>query len=200
MYPVDLRARYGDGNRSRGLAALGALFLLKAWLLLPHLVIVAALIYAAQLVAWIGYWFIAFTGELPEFFHTFPTRVLQWQARTTGWLLGLDDRYPPFAWEDDSYDVQLEVAEGPGPRVRLFAILGILLLKLVALIPHLIVLAFVQIAAVIALWVGYVVVVFTGKLPRGIFEFTLGATRWGARVSAWLFSLTDEYPPFRLEA
>jgi hypothetical protein len=198
VYPIDFEADYDDGRRSRGLAVLGILFFLKVLLLIPHLIIVAVLAYASFLIAYVGYWVIAITGELPEFFYAFPEKVLQWQARTTGWLLTLRDEYPPFEWEVRDYGVRLTSAEQPGPRSRVLGVLGILSLKGVAAIPHVIVLAFVQLAAVIAVWVGFFAVAFTGILPRGIFDFAVGATRWNLRVSAWLFSLTDEYPPFRM--
>jgi hypothetical protein len=198
LYPIDFDAQYGDGTRSRGWAVLGALFFLKALVLLPHFIVLGVLGYAAQVIAWFGYWVILFTGELPDFFHMFPKRVLQWQARAVGWLVTFDDRYPPFGWDDPPYTVTFSVAEGPGPRSRGWAVAGILFLKSIALIPHFFVLFFVWIAAVISVWAGYVIVVFTGRLPEGIFNFTLGATRWGMRLSAWLYSLTDEYPPFSL--
>lgn len=199
MYPIDLNAEYGDGARSRGLAALGALFFLKGLLLLPHFIILGVLGYAAQVIAWFGYWVIAITGNLPDFFHMFPTRVLQWQARATGWLVTFDDAYPPFGWDEPPYSVTFDVAEGPGPRSRGWAVTGIIFVKGILLIPHFFVLFFVGIAAFFAIWIGYVVVVFTGKLPEGIFNFTLGTTRWGLRLSAWLYSLTDKYPPFSLQ-
>lgn len=200
MYPLSFEAEYGDGRRSRGYAALGVVFFLKGLLLLPHLIILSVLGYAATLVAWIGYWVIAVTGELPGFFFEFPLRVMQWQGRTSAWLFTLRDEYPPFAWEAPEYGARFDATEGPGMRSRLFAVLGIIFLKPIAAIPHLIVLAFVQIAAVIAVWVGYVMVLFTGQLSDGIFGFAEGAVRWSLRVSGWIFSLTDEYPPFRLSS
>ncbi|HSF85708.1 MAG TPA: DUF4389 domain-containing protein [Acidimicrobiia bacterium] len=198
MYPIGVRAQLGDGQRSRGLAATGLLLFLKALLLFPHLVIVAVLSYAAGLIAWIGYWVIAITGSIPDFFFTFPTRTLEWSVRATGWLVSFDDAYPPFEWENDSYSTQLTVNEQPGPRSRLLGVLGIVGLKGLALLPHILVLMFVGLAAGIAIWVGYVAILFTGKLPEGIYNFTLGAVRWGNRLTAWAYSLTDEYPPFSL--
>ena len=61
-----------------------------------------------------------------------------------------------------------------------------------------IVLYFVGIAAGIAGYIAYWAIAFTGIYPEGIFNFVVGALRWSMRTSAWLFSLTDEYPPFAL--
>ena len=98
-----------------------------------------------------------------------------------------------------NYPVRLE-ADYPATSSRGLALLGLLLLpKPILLVPHLFVLYFVNLAATIAMLVGYVVVLFTGRYPPGLFEFVLGALRWQTRVTAWLFGLVDEYPPFSLK-
>lgn len=51
----------------------------------------------------------------------------------------------------------------------------------------------------IAAWIGYWAIAFTGVLPRGIHEFLVGVLRWQARTIGWMFSLTDEYPPFSMD-
>jgi Domain of unknown function (DUF4389) len=40
--------------------------------------------------------------------------------------------------------------------------------------------------------------VITGRYPEGLFNFVVGAQRWGFRVSAYLVLLVDAYPPFSL--
>ncbi len=43
-----------------------------------------------------------------------------------------------------------------------------------------------------------VVVLFTGKYPRDIFNLVVGMNRWAYRVGAYASLMTDRYPPFRL--
>ena len=74
------------------------------------------------------------------------------------------------------------------------------LIKLLLIIPHVVVLIF--------LWIAYVhltiyvlfVILFTGKYPRGIFDFNVGVLRWTWRVAFYSYSAlaTDRYPPFSL--
>jgi Domain of unknown function (DUF4389) len=66
-------------------------------------------------------------------------------------------------------------------------------------IPHYIVLAFLGIAAVVCIVIAWFAILFTGRYPRGLFDFVLGVGRWGVRVEAYAFLLaTDRYPPFSL--
>jgi ABC-type amino acid transport substrate-binding protein len=72
------------------------------------------------------------------------------------------------------------------------------LVKWLLLLPHYIVLAFLTIAAFVAVLIASVAVVFNRRYPRGLFDFVLGVFRWGVRVTAYLLLMTDRYPPFSL--
>jgi hypothetical protein len=66
-------------------------------------------------------------------------------------------------------------------------------------IPHYIVLFFLLIGSIFAVIAAWFAILFTGRYPRGLFDFVLGVMRWGQRVGAYAFLLvTDAYPPFRL--
>jgi hypothetical protein len=67
-------------------------------------------------------------------------------------------------------------------------------------IPHYFVLAFLGLAALVAIIIAWFAILFTGRYPRGLFNYVVGVMRWGLRVSSYAFLLvTDLYPPFSLE-
>ncbi len=200
MYPINFEVDYATGDRNRGLAVLGILGFLKALLLLPHVIVMAFLTVAAYVVGWVGYFVIAFTGDLPEGMGRFLTQVITWNNRLTAWLYSTTDQYPPFGFEAASFPAQTTVANGgAGPRSRGWAVLGIFFLKFVAALPHLIIVGVLQWAASIVAWIGYWIIAFTGKLPDGLHTFIVGVQRWNTRTIGWIASLTDEYPPFSFE-
>ena len=58
---------------------------------------------------------------------------------------------------------------------------------------------FLWLAAIVCVIIAWFAILFTGRYPRGLFDFVLGVLRWGNRVAGYAFVLvTDEYPPFRL--
>jgi F0F1-type ATP synthase membrane subunit a len=71
--------------------------------------------------------------------------------------------------------------------------------KWLLVIPHFIVLAFLWIAVVVVVFIAWLAILFTGRYPRGLFNFVEGVVRWGQRVVGYAFVLaTDRYPPFSL--
>ena len=99
---------------------------------------------------------------------------------------------------EQAYDVQVEFTV-PAEHNRLWAVpvLGIVV-KLIILIPHLILLYVLGIVATVLALVTWIPVLFGGHYPSWGYEIIGGYLRWNTRATAYLFGLTDQYPPFRL--
>ena len=63
-------------------------------------------------------------------------------------------------------------------------------------IPHGVILTLYSIAVIVATFIAWWAILFTGKFPKGMFDFVVKFMRWGLRVNANLGYLTDKYPPF----
>ena len=94
-YPVIVSVEQEERS-SRVLALLGLVFWLKSLLLLPSIVVLMLLVWAASVVAWVGFAVVLITGRMPGGMRRFLVGTLRWSTRVTAWLWGLTDRYPPF--------------------------------------------------------------------------------------------------------
>jgi hypothetical protein len=135
---------------------------------------------------------ILFRGKYPRWWFDFNVELLRFQNRVGVYVALMDDRYPS---TDEHQGVHLEI---PYPDVARLS-RGLPLVKWLLALPHYIVLVFLSIGAVVAVVIAWFAILFTGRFPRGLFDYLVGVGRWTNRVSAYAFILvTDEYPPFRL--
>ena len=97
------------------------------------------------------------------------------------------------------YPVQMVVPEQRTYN-RFYAIplIGILA-KLIILIPHFIVLWVLFVVFEVLQLVTWIPVLFGGKYPSGLHRYVAGVFRWWVRIQAFLWGLTDRYPPFSLQ-
>jgi hypothetical protein len=210
-YPVAFEGEL-DRNLSRWL------WLVKWLLIIPHVIVLAFLWIAFAVVTVIAFFAILFTGRYPHGLFDFSVGVLRWTWRVHFYsyaALGTD-RYPPFTLgRVDDYPARLDI-DYPAELSR-----GLVLVKWWLLaIPHYIIVGiFVGgwgwgwgadgdngrwfgswgLVGILVL-IAAVVLLFTSRYPRTIFDFVMGLDRWVARVAAYAFLMRDEYPPFRLDS
>ena len=136
---------------------------------------------------------IVFRQKYPRWWFTFNLELQRFTNRVGAYLALMSDRYPS---TDEEQYVTLDI---PYPDAQRDLNRWLPLVKWLLAIPHYIVLAFLWLAALLVAIAAWFAVLFTGRFPRGMFEFIEGVLRWTNRVEAYMLLLaTDRYPPFRL--
>ena len=211
-YPARLWGEL-DPVLSRGL------WLVKWFLAIPHFIVLFFLWFAFVVVTVIAGFAILFTGRYPRSLFDFNVGVLRWTWRVAFYAYGAlgTDKYPPFTLARTDYPADFEV-DYPERLSR-----GLVLVKwwLLAL-PHLIIIgALTGTSAVrwtdpqtpgiryesgtgfslfgFLVFVAGVILLFSGRYQRPLFDLLLGFNRWIYRVITYTALMRDEYPPFRLD-
>jgi hypothetical protein len=136
---------------------------------------------------------ILFRQKYPRWWFDWNLELQRFGNRVAVYLALMDDRYPS---TDNHQSVRLDFAY---PDAERDLNRWLPLVKWFLAIPHFIVLAFLEIAAAVVVIVAWFAILFTGRYPRGMFDFVLGVIRWHNRVIAYaLVLVTDSYPPFSL--
>jgi hypothetical protein len=136
---------------------------------------------------------ILFRQKYPRWWFDWNLELQRFTNRVLLYVLLMDDRYPS---TDEQQSLLLDWAYPDAARdLNRF----LPLVKWFLAIPHFVVLAFLWIAVFFVVIVAWFAILFTGRYPKGIFDFVEGVIRWGQRVLAYSLTLvTDRYPPFSL--
>jgi hypothetical protein len=136
---------------------------------------------------------ILFRQKYPRWWFDWNRELLRFSNRVGAYLGLLSDRYPS---SDEQQYVTLEL---DFPDVTRDLNRWLPLVKWLLAIPHYVALLFLYLASVLAVIAAWFAILFTGRYPRGLFDFVVGVMRWQNRVVGYAFVLiTDRYPPFRL--
>ncbi|MBI2861504.1 MAG: DUF4389 domain-containing protein [Chloroflexi bacterium] len=138
---------------------------------------------------------ILFRRKYPRWWFDWNLALLKFGYRVGAYFALLRDEYPS---TDDEQSVHLHIAypDADQPLNRWLP-----LVKWLLAVPHYIALLLLSLAGLAVIVTAWFLIVFTGRFPRGLFDFVVGVSRWGNRVLAYAFMLTtDRYPPFRLSA
>ena len=138
---------------------------------------------------------ILFREKYPRWWFDWNLNFQRFSNRIGIYLLLMDDQYPS---TDEEQSVHLTY-EYPDAKADLGR--GMPLVKWFLAIPHYVVLFFLSIGVFFAAIIAWFAILFTGRYPRGLFDYIEGVVRWHNRVVGYAFALvTDRYPPFRLSA
>lgn len=136
---------------------------------------------------------ILFRQRYPRWWFDFALELARFGARVGAYFVLLTDEYPSTVEEQN---VHLEIDY---PDVERDLNRWLPLVKWLLAIPHFVVLFFLSVGAFFAVVIAWFAILFTGRYPRGLFDFVVGVGRWWLRVEAYAFLLvTDRYPPFSL--
>src|SRR3989454_5648782 len=136
---------------------------------------------------------VLFRQKYPRWWFDWNLQLLRFSNRVTAYLGLLDDRYPS---TDEEQAVHLDLPYPDALQLNRW----LPLVKWLLAIPHYIVLFFLVIGAVVAVIIAWFAIPFTGRYPRGLFDYVVGVIRWSNRVTGYAIVLvTDQYPPFSLE-
>jgi hypothetical protein len=136
---------------------------------------------------------IVFRQKYPRWWFDWNLALLRFMNRVGVYMALMDDRYPS---TDEQQAVALDM---PYPDTSRDVNRWLPLVKWFLAIPHYVVLFFLYIGALVVIVIAWFAILFTGRFPRGLFDYLVGVGRWYNRVVAYAFVLvTDDYPPFRL--
>lgn len=136
---------------------------------------------------------LVFRKKYPKWWFDYFVMLIKFLTRVSSYVMLLTDVYPS---TDEDQNVHIEITY---PDAEKDLSQGLPLIKWFLAIPHYIVLAFMAIAVFVCGILVWFAILFTGRVPRGLFDFIVGFYRWVLCVSAYaFFQFTDEYPLFSL--
>jgi hypothetical protein len=182
-YPAQLEIAYP--------AELNRWLPLVKWLLaIPHFLALFVLGIGAFFVAIYGFFAVLFTGRWPRGAFDYLVGTLRWAYRVVAYFHLMVDAYPPFSLADDpAYPVRLQI--GYPEQIDRWRPLVQWLLA----IPYLLVGAALYWVTGVLTIVAFFTILFTGAIPRGLYEAMMPGLRWNLRGNAYAYFATDRYPP-----
>jgi len=203
-YPATLAVDYPDGKLNR----LTSFF--RIFMIIPIAIVLGLLVNGAMSRHEFGWaWIIAAAGLLfvplvlmllfrkkyPKWWFDWNLNLTRFTYRVASYFFLLRDEYPS---TDEEQAVHLNMIY-PDAQNQLGR--GWPLIKWFLAIPHWIILGFLSIAVFVVWIIAWFAILFTGRYPRGLFDFTVGVLRWLLRVEAYaLILVTDKYPEFSLSS
>lgn len=145
----------------------------------------------AALFAVIAAWFaVVFTGRYPEGLFNFVSGYVRWSAQFNGYCYLLTDKYAPFTLDEENYPVRMSFR-----RLEAYSRWKAAL-RIILFIPIYIALYLLSILLMLGAIAAWLVIVITGKQPKGLQDLLVMGLAFTARATAYGFLVTESYPPF----
>ena len=184
-YPVNLSIDYSETS-DKSTAFIRLILVIPVLIVLGMLSSIGALLFPVLLL-------ILFKQKYPKWWFDWNVALTNFSLRVIAYGLLMRDEYPS---SDEDQAVHVDI---PYPDVEKDLDKWKPLYKWFLAIPHIIILCFLEIGVVLCSVFVWFAILFTGRYPKGVFDFVEGVLRWFLRVTAYAVLLTtDEYPPFRL--
>jgi hypothetical protein len=172
---------------SRWKTLLRGILIIPAWI---YFALASSLTESGFVLGWIA---VFLKRKYPSWLFAGLTGALAFNARTAAYGLLLTDRYPSF--DAGTHPAVLDYASPPQGELSRWRVF---FWKLLLLVPHLFVLAFLWVAVLAVTGIAWFAILVTGRYPRGLFGFATGVLRWQLRLAGYFASFTDRFPPFAL--
>lgn len=157
-------------------------------LAIPHAIFMGVWQYAAEISAVIQWFFCVFTGKHNDGLWRFAESYLGYSARVNGYMGLMYDEYPKFGTDSTGSPVHYSLAyDEPANRLTVG-------LRFLWIIPAAIIGIGIAIASAVVSIICWFAILFTGSMPRGMFDFLLQAQRYNLRLNGYGLLLTDTYP------
>ncbi len=185
-YPMSFDVRYPDR-----MSRLSTFF--RAFLLVPVAFILGLLQYFIWFGLAFGWMAVFWRRKYPTWLFRGLSGSLDYTARAWSYGALLTDQFPSLSRE--ASPVSLDFDDPPSVYLSRWRVL---FWKSVLLLPHYIVLQILGLAVFVVTVLAWFGILFTGNYPRGMFQFSVGVTRWYYRTVAYLASFNDRFPPYAL--
>lgn len=173
-------ARYAE-ERSRLTVAF------RLILAIPHLILLYFGVIITVILAVVGWFAALILGRLPKPIARFLSQFVLYFTRVIAYVWLLTNSYPPFNLERSDWDVDVELAPGPLNRLAV-------LFRLILVIPVYLLSSIIAGGVSVCLFFIWLILLFTGRMPRALFDAMTAVLRYQTRVVAYWLMLSSAYP------
>lgn len=188
MYPVQYEADYVE-QRSR----LTTFF--RFLTVIPASLLTILYVFAAEVVVFVAWFAIVFTGRYPEGMYKFVAGAVRNASRLTGYQYLLTDKYPPWNGDEEpQYPIRVRI----GPPLEQYS-RAKAFFRIILAIPVMIIAYVYNLVIALGALCAWFAIVFTGKQPEGLQNFINMGMRYHVQSMTYYFLLTQDWPPLSEE-